>query len=106
MFDVGGIQNGNGVRRFRKKHETSRVIETVDGCRRRHRSRTKGRMNTTGHETILGILERRARRFRPDMRLVQEHEQMNGRIDETGTLRAEKEVVDDERALAARVVEA
>ena len=63
-------------------------------------------MNTTGHETILGILERRARRFRPDMRLVQEHEQMNGRIDETGTLRAEKEVVDDERALAARVVEA
>ncbi len=80
------------------------MIETVDVCRRQHRSRTKGRMNTTGHETILGILVRRARSFCPDMRLVQEHEQMNGRIDETGTLHAEEEVVDDERALAARVV--
>jgi hypothetical protein len=29
---------------------------------------------------------------------------MDGRIDETGTLRAEEEVVDDGRALAARVV--
>ncbi len=82
------------------------MIETVDGCGRQHRSRTKGRMNTTGHETILGILEQQARRVRPDIRLVQEHEQMNGRIEETRTLCAEEEVVDDEKAVAARVVEA
>ena len=64
-------------------------------------------MNTTGHETILGKLEQRARRFRPEIRLVQQHEQMDGRIDETGTLQvvADNEVVvDDNRALAARVV--
>ena len=71
------------------------MIEIVYRCGRRHRSRTKGRMNTTGYETNLGKLEQRARRFWQDMRLVQEHEQMNGRINETGTLQAEEEVVDD-----------
>ncbi len=91
MFSVDVNRSRERVRRFGGQCETHRTIETANRMGIRHRSRTKGRMNTTGHETILGILERRARRFRPELRLVQEDERLDGRIDETGTLRREEE---------------
>ncbi len=106
MSRVDVNQSREKVRRFCRPSETSRTIETVDGLGIRHSRRTRGRMNTTEHETILGFLERRARRFRSKMRLVPAEEQMDGRIDETGTLyRAEEVEVSDSLALAARVVE-
>ncbi len=106
MFRVDVNRSRERVRRFRRPFEISRTIETVDGLGTRHTRRTRGRMNTTEHETILSILERRARRFRPEMRLVPAEEQMDGRIDETGTLfRTEEVEVSDSLALAARVVE-
>ncbi len=106
MFSVDVNQSRERVRRFRRPSETSRTIDTVDGLGFRHRQPTRGRMNTTEHETILGILERRARQFRPELWLVHADHQMDGRIDETGTLFRTAEVeVADSLTLAARVVE-
>ena len=63
-------------------------------------------MGTIDHGSVLGILERRARRFRPEMRLMQEDERLDARIDESGTLAMmvnDAEMMD--RALDAWVVE-
>jgi len=63
-----------------------RVIETVDGLGIKTRRKIYGSMATTEHNKILSILERRARRFRPELRQVIEQEQLDTSLDETGTL--------------------
>ena len=85
----------------------SRVIETIDGAGITHRQTVYGSMATTEHSRILSILERRASRFRPEIRLVQEQEALDPRIDETGTLMTwEAALESQERERQARVLEA
>ena len=83
----------------------ARVIETIDGQGNIHRRREVGRMETTDHGTILKVLERRAKRFRSELGMVAEHERMDGRVDETGTLTWGESVEAEGRELAARIVE-
>jgi hypothetical protein len=60
-------------------------------------------METTDHNTILRILERRAKRFCPEIRLVHDQEAMDSRIDETGTFKSPMDAYGKEEAV--RVVE-
>ncbi len=60
-------------------------------------------METTDHNTILRILEHRAKRFCPEIHLVHDQEAMDSRIDETGTLESLMDAYG--REVAARVVE-
>ena len=64
-------------------------------------------MNTTEHETILRILEKRAQRFRPELKLVDVQNEWGYQIDDTGTLEVEEESADivRERELEASLVE-
>ncbi len=93
------------VRRgFQPQSETrSRTIETVDNLGNKIKRQAVGRMETTDHNTILRILEHRAKRFCPEIRLVQDQEAMDGQIDETGTLESPMDAYG--REVAARVVE-
>jgi exonuclease III len=79
----------------------------VDGLGNKTRRRSYGRMNTTEHETILRILEKRAQRFRPELRLVDVQNEWGYQIDDTGTLEVEEENADivRERELEASRVE-
>ena len=85
----------------------TRVIETIDGLGNKTRRRTRGRMATTGHDTILRMLERRASRFRPGFRLTEvDPQQGDGAIDETGTLETwELQEERREREIQARLLE-
>ncbi len=47
-------------------------------------------MNITEHGKILRILEQRAGRYRPGSQGLQQHERMDERLDETGTLRVQE----------------
>ncbi len=67
--------------------ETSRIVETIDRLGNRNCNRIYGKMKTTDHGTILRILERRALRFRPDLRQVQDQGILGQQVDETGTLK-------------------
>jgi hypothetical protein len=92
------------VRRgFWPQSETSRIIETVDGLGNKSKRQAVKHMETTDHNTILRVLERRAKRFRPEIRLVHNQEAMNSPIDEMGTLESLMDAYGKE--VAARVVE-
>ncbi len=90
------------VRRGFWPQSESRTIETVDGLGNRIKRQAVGHMETTDHNTIRRILERRAKRFCPEIGLVQD-EAMDGWIDETGTLVSPMDAYG--RNVAARVVE-
>jgi hypothetical protein len=60
-------------------------------------------METTDHNTILRILECRAKQFHPEIRLVHDQEAMDSWIDETGTLESPMNAYGKE--VAVRVVE-
>ena len=62
----------------------------------------------TEHNTILRILEKRAQRFRPGLRLVQDSSGLDRRVDETGTLEEEEETLEmiRDRERAAELDEA
>jgi hypothetical protein len=63
------------------------MIETIDGLGHTKQRRTYGRMETTDHNTtILKMLERRAKQFRPEIWLVQEQERLEAGIDKRGML--------------------
>ncbi len=64
MLNVNVSHGTSGERRFRRRGEMVRVIETIDGQGNIHRRRDVGRMETTDHGTILKVLESRAKRFR------------------------------------------
>jgi hypothetical protein len=61
-------------------------------------------METTDHTTILKMLERRAKQFRPEIRLVQEQERLEAGINKMGTLML-GETHEADRELAAWVGE-
>ena len=92
--------------RWRASGEMTRVIETIDGLGIKTRRRTRGRMATTGHDTILRMLERRASRFRPGFKLTETDQQGDSTIDETGTLETwELQQGQREREMQARLLE-
>lgn len=65
-------------------------------------------MTTAEHETILRVLERRARRFRPNFRLTEVDNQGGGdnNFDKTGTLGTwELQQEQRERELQAKLLE-
>jgi hypothetical protein len=61
-------------------------------------------METTDHTTILKMLERRAKQFRPEIQLVQEQERLEAGMNKTGMLTLE-ETHEADRELAAWVGE-
>ncbi len=90
-------------RGFWPQSETSRIIETVDNLGNKIKIQEVGHIETTDHNTILRILECRAKWFCPDTRLVQDQEAMDDWIDETGTLESPMDAYG--REIAARLVE-
>jgi hypothetical protein len=103
LFD-GSRKNYVCVRRgFWPPSETSRTIETVDSLGNKSKRRAVGHMETTDHNTILRILEGRAKRFCSEMPLVHDQEAINSWIDETGTLESPMDSYGKE--VATRVVE-
>jgi hypothetical protein len=69
-----------------------RIVETINDAGSVHQQRVRGSMGTMEHSKILGILEHRAHRFCPEIRLVLEHNALAQYMDETGTLRDFKAV--------------
>ena len=51
-------------------------------------------MKRTEHNKILGVLEKQAQRFRPELRQMQEQIRIGMHIDETGTLEDVEERAD------------
>jgi hypothetical protein len=87
MYEISDSVNVKTNRRqFRGRNETSRIVETIDRLGNRNCNRIYGKMKTTDHGTILRILERRALRFRSDLRQVQDQGRLGQQVDESGTL--------------------
>ena len=70
-----------------------------------HSRRYNGHLAMTSHTRILEILERRARRFQPQLMVAQEEEQIDYRIDETGTLALNGDPPGRNLEMEARVLE-
>ena len=107
--------NGNGSdnvkfnnRRFWASHKTSQVIETVDVLGNKRRRKVYGQMKITEHNQILGILEKQAQRFRPELSSVHEQIGLGMRVDETGTIEEVSERADrvGDKELEAGLAEA
>ena len=82
---------------FKKKEQSSRILEMISKEGRGYVIEQPGHLNTTKHETVLQLLERRAERLRKDNDELTDNLH-NWTVDETGT-------VDTAHLLSAREVE-
>ena len=70
---------------FRKKSKTNRLLEMIREDGERYEVEQPGRMNTTKHQTVLQLLERRALRLRKDIN-VTTNKYHDWSVDKTGTV--------------------
>ena len=82
---------------FKKKEQSKRILDMISKDGRGYVIEQSGHLNTTKHETVLQLLERRAERLRKDKDVLADNVH-NWSVDETGT-------VDTSHLLSSREVE-
>jgi hypothetical protein len=70
---------------FKKKEQSTRVLGMIDAEGRKYTVEQGGHMNTTTHDTVLKLLERRSLRLRNQEEFVLDASH-NWLVDETGTI--------------------
>jgi len=71
---------------FKKKEKSCRILEMISRDGRKYSTEQAGHLNTTRHDTVLQLLERRAERLRNGNKEVLFNERHNWLVDETGTI--------------------
>ena len=82
---VRGQKNRDRCYMFKSKEQSKRVLGMIDAEGRRYTVEQEGHLNTTTHDTVLKLLERRSLRLRKrdNLEISASH---NWAVDETGTI--------------------
>jgi hypothetical protein len=96
------------TQKFRRRSETSRVIELIDAQGNREFTRQQGRMSRTKHSKVLSALEKRALRFRSKDQKQADPDKVlfNEAINETGTVSIDGLIDSDDDTIATFITEA